>query len=82
MQENERPATIKVRLLDLRNQAFLAWYRIRTHLWYAHVFESGRDLFYSGASTSSVAIGPGSRAIRTRSICPAARLLPTSQIRV
>jgi hypothetical protein len=45
MQENERPATIKVRLLDLRNQAFLAWYRIRTHLWYAHVFESAGIFF-------------------------------------
>jgi acetyltransferase-like isoleucine patch superfamily enzyme len=40
IQENERPATSKVRLLDVCNRALLAWYRLKTRLWYAHVFES------------------------------------------
>lgn len=40
VQESELPARRKVRLLDLCNLARLAWYRIKTRLWYAHVFQS------------------------------------------
>ncbi|REE20103.1 acetyltransferase-like isoleucine patch superfamily enzyme [Paraburkholderia sp. BL27I4N3] len=40
VQENERPATKRLRLLDLCNRALLAWYRLKTRLWYAHVFKS------------------------------------------
>lgn len=39
-QESERPATSKVRLLELCNRALFAWYRLKTRVWYAHVFES------------------------------------------
>jgi acetyltransferase-like isoleucine patch superfamily enzyme len=38
--EKERPATTGVRLLDVCNRALLAWYRLKTRLWYAHVFET------------------------------------------
>ena len=82
MQENERPATIKVRLLDLCNRAFLAWYRLRTRLWYAHVFESVGIFVLPAHPPVLWQSAPGSRANRTRLICAAARLLPTSQIRV
>lgn len=40
VQGNERAATRKVRLLDLCNRAALAWNRLKTRVWYAHVFES------------------------------------------
>ncbi|MFM0308397.1 acyltransferase [Paraburkholderia sp. RL17-383-BIF-A] len=40
MQERERPVRRTLRLLDLCNLACLAWYRIKTRLWYAHVFQS------------------------------------------
>ncbi|WP_269739207.1 acyltransferase [Paraburkholderia xenovorans] len=40
MQENERPVTTGVRLLDVMNRILLAWYRLKTRFWYAHVFES------------------------------------------
>ncbi|PRX91876.1 acyltransferase [Paraburkholderia sp. BL25I1N1] len=40
VQESGRLAARKVRLLDLANRASLAWHRLKTRLWYAHVFES------------------------------------------
>ncbi|TDY25504.1 acetyltransferase-like isoleucine patch superfamily enzyme [Paraburkholderia sp. BL6665CI2N2] len=40
VEENERPDTRKVRLLDLCYRGSLAWCRLKTRLWYAHVFRS------------------------------------------
>lgn len=40
VQESERVAMRKVRLLDWYNRALFAWYRLKTRVWYAHVFQS------------------------------------------
>lgn len=40
VQENEESASRRGRLLELFNRAALGWNRLKTRVWYAHVFES------------------------------------------